>query len=558
MKIKHLFLGLIGLFALSACNDADQPVGFEEGGFGSQPVMFKSNITRSKVRAYDGTFEANDQAGVFMLGAANAVQKANANYTTTSSGATVVFGPADNDNTILLPEDGSSVNFVAYLPYKADLSGTTYKVNVSDQSSEQAIDLIYASNFNGLSKTSERNEFKLNFTHQLSKFVVKLKDDVTTTIQSITLSSVKTTADFDLITHLISNQADNADITLKLASDNKSASAILLPGSLEGVVMTVKDANNVTYKHTFESTSFQKGKKYTYTIGLNPATATLELNEIDFTIQDWGVGENGELNLDPETATTNELTIDKTTEDVEAAGGTISVAVTATDGLEWMADSDATWATINPDTGTGSNTVTVTVDANTTTEERTAKITFTDAADLTAILTIKQAGKAASGPTEVTLFDEKFEGFPTGKGKKPNGDGVFDMTNYVTNPDNLAFTYTGENTDLRNRSNVNQIWFPSKDDKFFMISDIPAEGVSNMVLTFDLAGENTKAVASDFIIEVNGKQFNIDAISSSYTPYTIELSEVTPDAENKVYIKFKAGATTAGYRLANIVLKGTK
>ena len=70
-----------------------------------------------------------------------------------------------------------------------------------------------------------------------------------------------------------------------------------------------------------------------------------------------------------------ELTLDKTSVSVEAAGGKVEFSVTSN--VAWTAVSDASWVTIEPASGKGGAPVkvTATVAANDTEQEKTANVT---------------------------------------------------------------------------------------------------------------------------------------------------------------------------------------
>ena len=91
----------------------------------------------------------------------------------TSSGDGIFVGDGD---FIRFPEEGTVVDFVACYPYKADLAdGLSYSVDVSDQSSQKAIDLMVSNNLTGRDLTNQATGNNLQFTHVLSKLVLNLR-----------------------------------------------------------------------------------------------------------------------------------------------------------------------------------------------------------------------------------------------------------------------------------------------------------------------------------------------------------------------------------------------
>lgn len=121
-----------------------------------------------QTRAYDATWEAGDEIGIFGFtqGDAPAQTHANAQYVTTNGNGS--FIPAQEVNTIYLPADNTPLDFVAYYPYTAGLKNNIYTVDVTDQS---AIDLMAAGK-----QSADRISVKVsfNFVHKLSKIVINL------------------------------------------------------------------------------------------------------------------------------------------------------------------------------------------------------------------------------------------------------------------------------------------------------------------------------------------------------------------------------------------------
>ena len=124
-----------------------------------------------QTRAYDATWEAGDEIGIFGFtqGDAPAQTHANAQYVTTNGNGS--FIPAQEMNTIYLPADNTPLDFVAYYPYTAGLKNNIYTVDVTDQSDQSAIDLMVA-DWESADRISSKVSF--NFVHKLSKIVINL------------------------------------------------------------------------------------------------------------------------------------------------------------------------------------------------------------------------------------------------------------------------------------------------------------------------------------------------------------------------------------------------
>ena len=97
----------------------------------------------------------------------------------------------------------------------------------------------------------------------------------------------------------------------------------------------------------------------------------------------------------PQVEVTPALDLNKTAAAVTADGGAVEFEVTAN--VDWTADADQDWVSVDPQTGNGNAKVKATVAANETADARTAKVTV-KADKLTKTLTITQEGKKADEP----------------------------------------------------------------------------------------------------------------------------------------------------------------
>lgn len=309
MKIKNLHLTSIFLLVLfgTACRKDNAPEIIPGSG---TAVQFSSSINGEiKTKAVDNSWNTNDNIGVFMKTGSGLLNVLSANkmYSTSGDGE---FTPGTADQTIYYPEDGSSVDFIAYYPYSQALTSTKYPVDVTNQTIQSAIDLLYADNAVNLSKA--KPGANLIFSHQLSKveFTVKNGTGVSNLNGlSVSLADQKTTAEFDLATGSLTSQNQTADIQARTSVRNELtiAEAILIPSpavAATKVVFTVGE-KNFTWKIPVD-TKFEKGKKYTYEIVLNSDgngnTGTAV--SLKASITNWTDVPSGTFILDQETVTT--------------------------------------------------------------------------------------------------------------------------------------------------------------------------------------------------------------------------------------------------------------
>jgi endonuclease G len=310
MRIKFLPISAFAvlLIFISSCKKDNKK---DEPGIGHAEVQFSSIINgQIKTKAINDTWEANDAIGVFMktgTGLGN-VLAANKSYTTTGDGT---FTASSTDQTIFYPEDGSAVDFIAYYPYKQDLTGTSYPVNVTDQTVQEAKDLMYANNATGLSKTSSNAQ--LVFVHQLSKIQITVKNGVGIADLNglkTTISGLKTTANFDLATGSLSGQGQVADIQAKTSVQNTLtvSEAIVLPTTDETAIKVVFTlGSNKTFTWTLPAgTSFEPGKKYSYEVELEGQGGNSGIAaSLNATIANWTDTPSGSYSLDQEPVTSN-------------------------------------------------------------------------------------------------------------------------------------------------------------------------------------------------------------------------------------------------------------
>ena len=108
----------------------------------------------------------------------------------------------------------------------------------------------------------------------------------------------------------------------------------------------------------------------------------------------------------PQPEVTPALDLNKTAAAISADGGAVEFEVTAN--VDWTADADQDWVSVDPQTGNGNAKVKATVAANETADARTAKVTV-KADKLTKTLTITQEGKKSEDPGEDPGEDPKPE-----------------------------------------------------------------------------------------------------------------------------------------------------
>lgn len=306
MKIKNLQITSIAMLVLlgASCRKDNAP---EVGNETRTAVQFSSSINgQIKTKAFDNSWSANDAIGVFMKtgNGLTTILADNKSYLTTGDGA---FKPSSTDQTIFYPEDGKAVDFIAYYPFKQTITSNSYPVDVNNQSNQPTIDLLYANNATGLSKTS--TNANLVFSHQLSKIEINVKSGTGVADLnglSTNIDGVKTIAAFNLATGTLGTSTQVANVLARTSVKNgvTVSEAILLPTTDETGTKVIFTLGTKTFTWTLPAgTKFESGKKYSYEVelkgeGTGNSGIAASLKAV---ITNWNDVPSGNYSLDQET-----------------------------------------------------------------------------------------------------------------------------------------------------------------------------------------------------------------------------------------------------------------
>jgi hypothetical protein len=266
-------------------------------------VRFSPNINVSRTKAAGNSWSAGDAVGVFMVDNGDVtVSGGNANkkYVAGAAGTAGNFAAAEprENNVMYYPEEGDDVDFIAYYPYRQDISTLgTYSVNVAAQTSPADIDLLYAQT-SETSPDGYSNSYTLPvplaFKHQLSRLTLNITSSGLTPEQlqnlQITLQGLNTTASFNLADGTLGNPGGVADVTPCTVTAGSRYEAIVVPqviaASTVGVLFEISGV--ISYTYSVPAVTFEKGKEYQYT-----ANITLSNITVTGTIDDWEQGNTG-------------------------------------------------------------------------------------------------------------------------------------------------------------------------------------------------------------------------------------------------------------------------
>ena len=266
-----LTFSLMGI--ATSCSSEDSPV--EPGVDPSQPITFITNISDDSdavsTRANNGTWEADDRVGIFMLDASGklskAHHKANKQYKIESYETTK--WKLVSVDALYYPVDGSDVHFTAYYPYSASVEATgtagdqtpgTYAVTLGTQSSTKTFDLLYHKGSTSYSKANSSVIPSMEFKHQLSKVIINVKKSTEMSGADLTgivikINNIPTSATFDLATGTLSNWGAGGtagskgevttNVTTTTTNYDRTHEAIIVPHT--SVNETVYSGRTITF-----------------------------------------------------------------------------------------------------------------------------------------------------------------------------------------------------------------------------------------------------------------------------------------------------------------------
>lgn len=297
MKLRnYFFMGALSVLALGACTpNADDN---SEWNDGTQPVSFVSYIQGVNSRAVNNAWGENDQIGISVKQNGAFGNVVNKHYRVSAAGS---VSAASADDAIYYPEDGSKVDFVAYYPYTASLNNNTYAVNLADQSSQPAIDLLYSVNATQKDKTVSA-PVQLTFKHQLTKIVLNISKDATIpTLAGLQVAVIgtKTKASFALSNGALTPEGSAQDFAAKVNEGGTLAEAIVLPvtGLTGGKISFTLGGKTKTWDIPANQ-NYEAGSKYTYPVTIKEEGGQISVSFGDASISDWTTVNGGNIDID--------------------------------------------------------------------------------------------------------------------------------------------------------------------------------------------------------------------------------------------------------------------
>lgn len=303
-RVKFLTMAALAATVMTSCSNDDEV----NSSADRVAVKFSANTAQVDTRVSETNWTANDAIGIYMLKSNYALTTGNISegvsnrqYETAAGGGNnTSFTPVGGDaNKIFYPVAGD-VKFIAYYPYGSPDGSFYLPVDVSGQTSQSAIDLLYARLTGAYNKNSSV-PVDLQFEHKLVKLVFNITNDasVTTPVANgieVKILGQQTGGTLNLTDGTVTPTGATSAITVSStgAGTTVTAEAIVLPNSsFNGMSFTFKNSNNEEFTGSIPSTpstKWESGNKYTYTV-------TLKKNEAVITgsIAAWGPGGSGSV-----------------------------------------------------------------------------------------------------------------------------------------------------------------------------------------------------------------------------------------------------------------------
>ena len=260
-------------------------------------VQFTGGISVN-TRAAGQAWADGDKIGIFMIEAGKTLSVDvikegvdNVCYQTSGSSA---FSPISGGKTIFFPIDGD-VDFYSYYPHTT-VSNYKVALNVADQTSQEAIDFMYAQ-----TKECHKSipQVELKFNHMLSNLVLNVQPGNGLTENDlnklkVTIKDQNTTATFNLADGVISGEGNPANIQMKTVKVGKKYEAILLPtkSTTREIEFDLDNGHDAPFVWTM-ATDLKGGNLYNYTTVKLTRTGV----ELSGTIKPWNEVKNDNENI---------------------------------------------------------------------------------------------------------------------------------------------------------------------------------------------------------------------------------------------------------------------
>lgn len=295
MKKNTCFVMLAALMMAGCSNEVEEQVMDSR----RVPLQINGDINMLMTRAADDHWDDNDAIGVYMVNAENSIVRnvSNYRYTVVKGGQNGTFIPADENNTAYFPESVDAVNVVAYYP-QGEVVDNKLSLDLANQDNQPKIDLMSAKAENASKSSPTVN---LGFKHRLTKLFFVIEGDVNTDGIEATISDQYTKIQYDILNDklLIADGSEKENIVMKYwnldEGTNRFVEAIVLPNeegnAAEDRQLTFKLNEKIFNATISNTTTFEAGKKYTYTVKFETTpSGNINVSITGVSIKNWDDG----------------------------------------------------------------------------------------------------------------------------------------------------------------------------------------------------------------------------------------------------------------------------
>lgn len=255
--MKRKLITVVGAFVLFlvGCSSEDSP----NESAGEDRVQFTSGVTPEKQGNAQGAekqqgnryveWDLDEHIGIYTLspGTYTIVQgEENLKYRSMLADVTTFFEPAGSKVIYYPTNVNTKVDFLAYHPFNASVVNWIYPVDVSNQTPQDAVDLLRShatNNGKGYDKTNRYVNF--DFEHQLVKIVINVPQgqNAIPGVNQVYLQGMNTTANYDLkAARGFNNLGNIKPILAHTQTQGVQYEAIVLP------VSRLNSSHSITFK----------------------------------------------------------------------------------------------------------------------------------------------------------------------------------------------------------------------------------------------------------------------------------------------------------------------
>lgn len=298
MKKNTCFVMLAALMMAGCSNEVEEQVMDSR----RVPLQINGDINMLMTRAADDHWDKNDAIGVYMVTAENSIVDNVSNYRYVTGEGNGSFSPDGENNTAYFPEGGETVNVVAYYP-QGEVVDNKLLLDLANQGEQPRIDLMSAK----AEGASESNPIiNLEFKHRLTKLFFVIEGDVNTDGIYAAIDNQYTDIQYDILNDklLIADGSEKENIVMKYwnLDGYRFTEAIVLPNDENNSAVDRQltfQLNEKIFNATISNTTtFEPGKKYTYTVKFETTpSGNINVSITGVSIKNWDDGEISDGNI---------------------------------------------------------------------------------------------------------------------------------------------------------------------------------------------------------------------------------------------------------------------